>query len=272
MHGFMQRIKAGYEYLRAFRFELGVLSKFDRIQVCSPANASYLTSFLPALANRIDDNLRAGIDTSQYRFEPGNRDPFTMLFLGSFRHTPNQVALKWFTANVLPRVLEGCPQARLVVVGSEPPPRHSLPELGPSIELRGFVEDVHEPLSRYAVFVCPILSGSGMRVKLLEAFASGIPVVSTGLGAEGLTETDGEICALADDPGAFAAHILKLFQNPPKAAELAGRARDFVVGKKDIQGMTRRLVESYREVVKRKRSVVNSAPKPPLVSNRAATD
>jgi GT2 family glycosyltransferase/glycosyltransferase involved in cell wall biosynthesis len=272
MHGFMQRIKAGYEYLRAFRFELGVLSKFDRIQVCSPANASYLTSFLPALANRIDDNLRAGIDTSQYGFEPGNREPFTMLFLGSFRHTPNQVALKWFTAKVLPRVLQGCPQARLVVVGSEPPPRHSLPELGPSIELRGFVEDVHEPLSRYAVFVCPILSGSGMRVKLLEAFASGIPVVSTGLGAEGLTETDGQICALADDPEAFAAHILGLFQNPLKAAELAGRAHDFVVENKDMQGMTGRLVESYREVVKRKRSVVSSAPKPPLVSNRVSTD
>ncbi len=60
------------------------------------------------------------------------------------------------------------------------------------------MEDVREPLSRYAVFVCPILSGSGMRVKLLEAFAAGIPVVSTTLGAEGLTSKDGDICALAD--------------------------------------------------------------------------
>lgn len=267
MHGPIQRLQAGYEYLRAFRYELGVLSKFDRVQVCSPANASYLTGFLPALANRIDDHLRAGIDTSQYRFQTQDREPFTMLFLGSFRHTPNQVALQWFLQNVFPKVVQGCPQARLVVVGSEPPPRHAFPDLGASIELRGFVEDVHEPLSRYAVFVCPILGGSGMRVKLLEAFASGIPVVSTLLGAEGLTVNDGEICALADDPAAFAAHILELFQNPEKASALAHRARQFVVENKDMQRMTDRLVESYRSVIGSKRA--NS---PPPALSRASTD
>ena len=67
----------------------------------------------------------------------------------------------------------------------------------------GYVEDVREPLARYAVFVCPILSGSGVRVKLLEAFAAGIPVVSTTLGAEGLARKDGEFCALADASGGF---------------------------------------------------------------------
>ena len=61
----MQRMKAGYEYLRAFRFELGVLSKFDRVQVCSPANASYLTSFVPKLAGRIDDR-----SARRYRHQP----------------------------------------------------------------------------------------------------------------------------------------------------------------------------------------------------------
>ena len=270
MRGLLQRLQAAYEYLRALRFELGVLSKFDRIQVCSPANASYLTSFLPELANRIDDGLRAGIDTSEYKFQTDGREPFTMLFLGSFRHTPNQVALRWFIADVLPQVLQTCPQARLVLVGSEPPPRHSLPEMGQSIELRGFVVDVHEPLGRYAVFVCPILGGSGMRVKLLEAFASGVPVVSTPLGAEGLTETDGEICALAGDPQAFAAHILELFRDPQKAADLACRARRFVVENKDMKVITGGLVESYREVVKRKRSRISSAPKPAL--DRASAD
>jgi glycosyltransferase involved in cell wall biosynthesis len=142
--------------------------------------------------------------------------------------------------------------------------------MGQSIELRGFVADVHEPLGRYAVFVCPILSGSGMRVKLLEAFASGIPVVSTLLGAEGLTETDGDICALAGDPKVFAAHIIELFRDPEKAADMACRARRFVVETKDMQVITGRLVESYREVVKRKRSRISSAPKQAL--NRASTD
>ena len=109
-----------------------------------------------------------------------------MLFLGSFRHLPNQEGLEWFTRFVLPRVLQKRPGARLVVVGSDPPARHTLPGDSQAVEIVGFVEDIQAPLHRYGIFVCPILSGSGVRVKLLEAFASGIPVVSTRIGAEGL--------------------------------------------------------------------------------------
>jgi glycosyltransferase involved in cell wall biosynthesis len=154
---------------------------------------------------------------------------------------------------VLPRVFEQSPDARLIIVGADPPQKHSLPDLGERIELRGFVEDVREPLSRYAVFVCPILSGSGMRVKLLEAFAAGIPVVSTNLGAEGLTDKDGDVCALADSPEAFAAKILELFRDPAKASELATRARDRVVATRDMGVLTRRLLESYSASLKAKR-------------------
>jgi GT2 family glycosyltransferase/glycosyltransferase involved in cell wall biosynthesis len=253
IHGIIHRLKAGFEYLRALRYELGVLPRFDRIQVCSPANRDWLLSFLPRLKGRIDDDLRAGIDTSSYEFQLGRREPHTMLFLGSFRHVPNQHALDWFVKHVLPRVLERCPDARLVVVGADPPPRHSLPDLGDAIDLRGFVEDIREPLSRYAVFVCPILSGSGMRVKLLEAFSAGIPVVSTRIGAEGLAVEDGQLCALADDPAGFAAHILELFENPERAATLARRAREEVVATKDMRVLTRRLVESYKTTVAQKR-------------------
>ncbi|HEX5226419.1 MAG TPA: glycosyltransferase, partial [Bryobacteraceae bacterium] len=251
--GAIEKAKTAYEYLRALRYELRVLSRFDRVQVCSPENANYLLSFLPKLRGRIDDN-RAGIATARYEFHGDHREPETMLFLGSFRHPPNQEGLNWFVQKALPVVLRAKPQARLVIVGSEPPPRHSLPNLPDNIELRGFVEDVREPLGRYAVFVCPILSGSGMRVKLLEAFAAGIPVVSTSLGAEGLAGKDGEICALADDPTEFARKIVELFDDSEKARKLACRAREHVVATRDMRVLTERLVESYRDVLKVKRS------------------
>jgi len=115
------------------------------------------------------------------------------------------------------------------------------------------VEDVREPLARYAVFVCPILSGSGMRVKLLEAFSAGIPVVSTRLGAEGLATNDGGVCALADDPAEFAAKIVELFNDAEKAREMARRAREQVVATRDMAVLTRQLVESYRAVLRLKR-------------------
>ena len=250
--GVVRKTKSAFEYLRALRYEMNVVRRFDRIQVCSPENRDYLVSFLPDLADKIDDN-RAGIITSRYQFKLNDREPYTMLFLGSFRHTPNQEALDWFIRRVFPSVLERCPQARLVIVGSDPPPRHSLPDLNGAIELRGFVEDVREPLGRYSVFVCPILSGSGMRVKLLEAFSAGIPVVSTHVGAEGLTATDGEICALADSPETFAAKIVELFSDSRKATELANNARERVVATRDMGVLTRHLVESYRRVLLEKR-------------------
>jgi glycosyltransferase involved in cell wall biosynthesis len=254
MPGLVRKTKASFEYLRALRYELSILPRFDRVQVCSPENGAYLLSFLPSLGGRIDDN-RAGIATARYEFQPDGREPYTMLFLGSFRHTPNQEALDWFAFKVLPAVLKQTPKARLVIVGADAPPRHSLPDLPENIEMRGFVEDVREPLARYAIFVCPILSGSGMRVKLLEAFSAGIPVVSTRLGAEGLTSKDGDSCALADDPAEFAAKIVELFHDEGKARELARRAREQVVATRDMGVLTRQLVESYRAVLREKRSL-----------------
>jgi len=213
-------------------------------------------SFLPQLQGRIDDGYRAGIDTSRYAYRHDGREPFTILFLGSFRHTPNLEALTWFVEHVLPLVLAEEPRARVIVVGSEPPPRsffrHGFLKYEGALELVGFVEDVRDALARYSLFVCPILSGSGVRVKLLEAFAAGIPVVSTHLGAEGLADRDGDICALADQPEEFARRVVDLLRDSQKAAEMAARARAQVVAERDIRGMTKRLVEGYRAEVIRK--------------------
>jgi GT2 family glycosyltransferase/glycosyltransferase involved in cell wall biosynthesis len=245
--------KAGFEYMRSLRYETKLLPVFDRVQVCSRENALYLQSFIPELASRIDDDLRAGIDTGRYPFVGGGREANTLLFVGGFRHAPNQEAITWFASEVLPLILQQSPEARLVLVGSDPPPRHFLPDLNGAVELRGFVEDVLEPLHRYAIFVCPILSGSGIRVKLLEAFSSGIPVVSTRIGAEGLAGRDGEICALADAPAEFAQRVVDLLRDPAGAGQMAQRARAYVEQSRDMRLITARLEKNYRETVTAKR-------------------
>jgi O-antigen biosynthesis protein len=244
------RLSAAYEYLRALRWELRALGRVDRVQVCSAANRDYLLSFSPGLAERIDTGLRAAIDSGRYEFRPGDRQPHTMLFVGSQRHLPNRTGLAWFVQEVLPRVLEREPRARLVVVGFDIS-AHSFADA--HIELRGFVEDVREPLGRCAVFVCPVLSGSGMRVKLLEAFAAGIPAVSTRIGAEGLSGEDGRICALADDPAGFADRVLRLFSDAEAGREMARRARSELEANWDSRAVTARLVASYLRLMGEKR-------------------
>jgi glycosyltransferase involved in cell wall biosynthesis len=251
--GALDGIKARIEYLRALRYELRALPAFDQVQACTPANRDYLLSFLPQLAPRLRHGLRAGIDTSRYQYRPRGREPFTMLFLGSFRHDPNRVALDWFVERALRPILARQPNARLVVAGSDPPPEHAYADYAAHLEMLGFVEDVREPLARYAVFICPIRSGSGVRVKLLEAYAAGIPVVSTTVGAEGLAGKDGELCALADDPAAFAERVLALFEDPEAAARMADRARAEVEANWDMAAITCKLVEGYGDLVKEKR-------------------
>ena len=271
MPGTLARIKARYEYLRALRYELGMLPRCDRVQVCTRENLEYLAGFLPrkgALRGRLQAGLRAGIDTARYDFSPGGRETFTMLFVGSFQHEPNVVALDWFVNEVLPRITARQkqarrPEARLVVVGSDAPQRHPYPDSAPAVEMRGFVEDIREPLARYAVFVCPVRSGSGVRVKLLEAFASGIPVVSTRIGAEGLARQDGEFCLLADQPEPFAEKVLQVLDDPPLAAEMAARARAEVVANWDMAAITARLVESYGDAV-REKNPTSPSPRGPL--------
>jgi glycosyltransferase involved in cell wall biosynthesis len=103
------------------------------------------------------------------------------------------------------------------------------------------------------------LSGSGVRVKLLEAFSAGIPTVSTRLGAEGLATEDGVICGLADDPRGFAQWVIKLLENEAEATALATRARAYVEEHRDIRNMTAALVESYRDELARCRTIDHDA-------------
>ncbi len=250
--GMFGRARAGFEYLRALRWELRALPQLDLIQTCTEENTRYLLSFLPGLNGRIRHDLRAGIDASAYEFRPDGREPFSVLFLGSFRHRPNVEALDWLIRHVMPAVLRAEPRARLYIVGAGAPEDHTLPDLGGAVRVVGFVEDVREPLGRYAVFACPILSGSGVRVKLLEAFAAGIPCVSTRLGAEGLASEDGQVCQLADRPEEFAQKIVELFRRPEEAAAMARRAREHVERNHDARAMAERLVEAYREALRRK--------------------
>ncbi len=251
------KLPAMFEYLRALRFELGMLHRVDQAQVCTQANRDYLLSFAPELRSKLDAGLRAGIRCSTYDYREEGREPDTLLFIGSFRHQPNQEALFWFLREVFWRILAERPQTKLVIVGSDPPDRHALPHFPAGedpIVIRGRVDDVREPLAQYAAFICPILAGSGVRVKLLEAFAAGIPAVSTYIGAEGLAGKDGEFCHLSDDPAAFARHAVHLLRSTPEARAMTRRARAEVEQNWDMPLITAKLAARYREGLRLKRT------------------
>ena len=253
IRGLYARLAARYEYLRSLRYELRTLPLFDGVQYCSKVNAEFVYEHAPALRLTGRDDLRAGVTASEYTPVFKGRKPYSMLFIGTFRHAPNMDALYWLINHGLPRILAAEPRTKLTVIGADPPPRYSLPDFGDALDLRGYADDIITPLSEHAVFVCPILSGSGIRVKLMESFACGIPVVSTRIGAEGLSDRDGDLCRLADTPEDFAQAVIDLFSKPDEAEAMARRARREIETNWDMPTRTARLVEAYRATLEAKR-------------------
>lgn len=265
------KLKASLEYLRGLHFELAALSRMDYIQLCTNDNARYVASFLPALQPRMDASLRAGIEVATYPFVRRQRETATLLFIGNFRHSPNREGLLWLISQVMPLLLQRFPEIRLRVVG---PNDHllGLPQPTPPwLDLCGPVEDVRTDLTQCAIFVCPVLSGSGVRVKLLEAFASGIPVVSTSIGAEGLLYAADPVCLIADSPSEFASAILQLLSHPAEAEAITRAARSLVESDWDAKANTHKLVARYRELLCQKSDRFSSAqPRHPKIPEAGA--
>lgn len=251
------RIPALLEYLRAMHWELRMLPRFDLIQVCTVANAEYLLSFKPRLHDIVRAGLRAAIRVEDFEPRLTPRQGHTMLFVGGFRHLPNLEALQWFFLEVVPLLKARGLQFKVLAIGADPPPAYAFPHSDGILELVGFRESLANDLREAAVFLCPIQSGSGVRVKLLEAFAYGIPVVSTPIGAEGLAGEDGLYCRLANNPVEFANAIEQLLDDRNLAAEMGRRAHDYVLRDWDARVVIERLASEYRERLYHKAAITS---------------
>lgn len=152
-------------------------------------------------------------------------DRQTLLFLGLLSFHPNTIAADHLIRNIWPTVLSALPEARLIIAGAKPEWLESYKEKPHGVTFAGFVEDLEKLYEEVSVVCCPILYGSGTRIKILEAAAYGKPVVSTTLGAEGLHLEDGNEIMVRDDPKSFAEACIQLLTNKSLAARMGQKAR-----------------------------------------------
>jgi glycosyltransferase involved in cell wall biosynthesis len=138
---------------------------------------------------------------------------------------PNHSAVRFFRQEVWPRLRERWPRLVWRLVGKSPAAVKRFTSGDPRIEVRGPVDDAVRELARAQVAVAPVLAGSGTRLKILEAWAAGLPVVSTTLGAEGLAARDGENLLLADGGPAFAEAVSRLLACPDLRESLGAAGR-----------------------------------------------
>jgi glycosyltransferase involved in cell wall biosynthesis len=158
---------------------------------------------------------------------PPREEPDVIVFSGTLEYEPNRTAVRYFAAKIWPALREKWPDLKWRLVGRHPEAVEKYVQGDSRIERTGAVEDAIPHLAAAKVAVVPLLSGSGTRLKIIEAWAAGTPVVSTSLGAEGLPAVNGENILLADDANSFAAAISKLLSSPSERERLgrAGRYR-----------------------------------------------
>ncbi|MEO6993807.1 MAG: glycosyltransferase [Lacunisphaera sp.] len=155
------------------------------------------------------------VDLDYFSFEPDRSGAPVVLFTGHLSHPPNVDAALYFLAAIWPQVLATVPAATLLLVGLHPAPAISeVIARTKQVELIANVPDIRPYYQRAAVYVVPMRYGGGVRQKIVEAWAVGLPVVTTTMGAEGLEAVDGTHCWLRDDPAAFAQQVVTLLRAP----------------------------------------------------------
>jgi len=222
------RIYMREQWRRMKRFERSECRRFDHVVAVSDTDAD---QFRRNYGVSSVSSVHTGVDVEYFvaleHRTPGTRE---LIFIGSMDWMPNEDGIRWFVTEVLGRLRELVPDVRLTIVGRSPSQGvRQLASSSSGIEVTGTVPDVRPYLARGAVCIVPLRVGGGTRLKIYEAMAMGIPLVSTSIGAEGLPIHHNEQLLIADSPATQAAAIADLLLNPARAESLAASARKFVM-------------------------------------------
>jgi polysaccharide biosynthesis protein PslH len=191
-----------------------------------------------------------GVDDQFFERQPMDAaEPGSIVFTGAIRYQPNADAVTYFVRRVWPLIRDLEPSATFNIVGADPPDEViRLGELS-GVRVSGSVEDVRPWLASASVVVVPLLSGGGTRLKILEAFASGRPVVSTTVGATGLDVDDDKHLIISDRPMDMAQSVVSVLRNRSLAQSLGDNAYQLVQANYRWSTIVDRLCAQYQELV-----------------------
>ena len=234
--GWIRRRFMGYQAAKMRRFEGWAGRQFTRVVAVSERDKEqYERRYGWTNVDVID----TAVDIDYYRPNDCAKQAGTVLFVGSLDWLPNVDGLRWFVAEVWPLVRRDQPEARLRLVGRNPTSEiQSLAE-HPGVELVGPVPDTRPWLADSEVSIVPLRIGGGTRLKVFEAMAMGLPVVSTPLGAEGLQVQSGEHLLLAEGAEKVAEAVVRLLRSEALRMALGRAARNLVVTRFSSESVAR---------------------------------
>jgi glycosyltransferase involved in cell wall biosynthesis len=236
------------------RYEAFVMRQCDAVVAVAEADRGTLLGLAPEATIGVVPN---GVDTAYFSRAAMARDRVgalafrvpTLVFSGTLDFRPNVDAVTWFVREVLPRIRERQPDARLLVVGKRPAAvLRRLADEG-ALLITGEVSDVRPYLAGAAVYVVPMRIGGGVRLKLLEALALELPVVSSSMGAEGLAGLlADQHCLIVDDAAGFADATLRLLDDQVLGRQLGAAGRVLACQRYDWSVIVPQLEALYQEI------------------------
>lgn len=259
-------LSAGYwlEAKKLEREERRLARQFDLCTTTTRTEWETLESFATGVAT---DWFPNGVDHDYFAPSEADYDPDTICFVGRMDYYPNQECMFDFCANVLPRIQARRATATLLIVGAEPTPEvRKLGELR-GVTVTGSVPDVRPYLQRSALMVAPLNIARGTQNKILEAMASGVPVVTSRIAAGGVDAVAHEHFLVADTPEAHAAAALSVMADRGERQRLAQAGRSRMLSHHEWGRSMQRLDEIVERCLGSWRSVRNE----PALPSRAAT-
>ncbi len=208
------------QWKRMQRFETEACARCEGVVAVSDADCDLMRSEL-GLRNVLG-SVPTGVDTEYFANPAATPRPGSLVFLGSMDWMPNIDGARWFASEIWPRIKAEAPGTTLTIVGRRPTPEiQKLAATDPAIRVTGTVDDVRPYLAEAELMIVPLRVGGGTRIKIFEGMAAGVPVISTRIGAEGLSVTDGENIVLADEPEAFARKTIDILADVQKRRTIA---------------------------------------------------
>ena len=195
-----------------------------------------------------------GVDSGYFRPAPEDEQPGQLVFTGAMDWPPNQDAVEWYARDILPLIRRDYPGAVTWIVGRNPPSSvRALERAHPDLRVTGAVDDIRPYLSRAPVYIVPMRSGGGTRLKVFEAMASGKAIVSTAIGAEGLPVEHEKNILLAETPEEFSRECVRLLGDEGLRRRLGSEARSLVESKFTWSRAVDELERVIRSVVEQSR-------------------
>jgi polysaccharide biosynthesis protein PslH len=227
------------------KFEIGCYPKFNGIAAITDHDAIRLLAMGINIPCRV---IPASVDLKKYSTSHVVSKPFSLFILSSLDWKPNQEAVLWFLKNVWTSLLQEIPQLELHIAGKNPPDKFYQLQ-AENIVMHGFVESSSEFIQQHDLMLVPLLSGGGMRVKIIEGMALGKTIISSPLGAEGIHYEDGKNILIAEKPEEWIKIILDYFRNRPKYIHIGEDAIRLVKEEYSNEKITKEFTDFYQELI-----------------------